>query len=263
VTRRRENRWIQAEAATSATYVYGVLPGNADGRLAGATGVGGTPVRLVRDSGLAAIVSDVSLDEFGEAALRRNLENLDWLGHTARSHQAVLDRAMGSGPLVPLRLCTVFAGDDGVRAMLARDREALGAGLDRVRGREEWGVKLIAEQEIEANAAGSTPSGREYLAAKGRRRREQDERWSVAADAAAEIHERLAERAAAATLLPPQSRELSSRGGEMVLNGAYLVDAPRVDEFRATAAQLAERRRPLGLQLELTGPWPPYNFVGV
>jgi hypothetical protein len=45
--------------------------------------------------------------------------------------------------------------------------------------------------------------------------------------------------------------------GQMVLNGAYLVDAARDGEFSAAAAS-SERK---GLRVEVTGPWPPYSFA--
>lgn len=47
----------------------------------------------------------------------------------------------------------------------------------------------------------------------------------------------------------------------MVLNGTYLVDDERRDEFADAVA--AARTQFDGLQLELTGPWPPYSFAGV
>jgi hypothetical protein len=46
----------------------------------------------------------------------------------------------------------------------------------------------------------------------------------------------------------------------MVLNAAYLV--PAGDEALAGAvAELAARHGARGLVLEVTGPWPPHNFV--
>ena len=60
---------------------------------------------------------------------------------------------------------------------------------------------------------------------------------------------------------PPQNRELSGHEGEMLLNGAYLVDADRVDGLRALVAELEEHHARSGRGIELTGPWPPYNFV--
>ena len=47
----------------------------------------------------------------------------------------------------------------------------------------------------------------------------------------------------------------------MFLNGAYLVAADRVRAFRAALDELEAEVGPKGAVYELTGPWPPYNFV--
>jgi Gas vesicle synthesis protein GvpL/GvpF len=44
-----------------------------------------------------------------------------------------------------------------------------------------------------------------------------------------------------------------------VLNASYLVPHSRGDDFAAAVAELADEY-PV-LQLELTGPWPPYSFI--
>jgi hypothetical protein len=47
----------------------------------------------------------------------------------------------------------------------------------------------------------------------------------------------------------------------MVLNAAYLVPAEGVAAFRAIVDDLAGRNEADEVELELTGPWPPYHFV--
>jgi hypothetical protein len=47
----------------------------------------------------------------------------------------------------------------------------------------------------------------------------------------------------------------------MVLNGTYLVDDDRADEFASTVEELGKEYP--GIRLELTGPWPPYSFACV
>jgi hypothetical protein len=47
----------------------------------------------------------------------------------------------------------------------------------------------------------------------------------------------------------------------MILNGAYLVETKRTEGLRRLLSELEDRHRALGARLELTGPWPPYNFV--
>src|SRR6201984_3529709 len=114
------------------------------------SGVGEGTVRTITCSGLTALVSDVSLAEFGEAALRENLENLDWLDEVAREHHYVIDAAGRPVPLLPVRLATVYSGDAAVCAALAEHNGQLLDVLHRVGGRIEWGVKAYAAQEPEA-----------------------------------------------------------------------------------------------------------------
>jgi hypothetical protein len=47
----------------------------------------------------------------------------------------------------------------------------------------------------------------------------------------------------------------------MLLNGAHLVERNRREELERAVASLLEEWAPLGFTIELTGPWPPYNFV--
>lgn len=245
-----------------ARYVYCIVPAGAAVELDGLDGVEpGRALEILLHADLGAVASWVSLAQFAAEPLHRNLNDLDWLARTARAHEAVLDRVLASGPIVPLRLCTVFAGDEQVRAMLEREHDELADALVRLRGREEWGVKLIADITRLRAVEPEPASGRAYLERKGRERRRQDALRQLVTRAAEEVHAHLSDRATAATLLRPQARELSGHSGDMVLNGAYLVDRARVEEFRATAAELGERQRELGLALEVTGPWPPYNFV--
>jgi hypothetical protein len=75
------------------------------------------------------------------------------------------------------------------------------------------------------------------------------------------VHAQLQDWATDAVVLPAQNPELSGHEGRMLLNGAYLVEAERVEGLHALVAELEERHRGLGVRLQLTGPWPPYNFI--
>src|SRR5919197_1737576 len=101
----------------------------------------------VEAAGLAALVGRVRRAEFGEEPLRRNLNDLAWLERVARSHEAVLDRALATATIVPLRLCTLYEKEQGVREMLEREHDSLTAALEALAGRQEWGVKVIVDRE--------------------------------------------------------------------------------------------------------------------
>jgi hypothetical protein len=252
-------------------WVYGVVRGDTADPPACHGVDSAHQVELIRDDGLAAIVSRVPLDEFDERALHASLEDMDRLETLARAHERVLDEAMPRGSVVPCRMCTIFETADGVRTMLARERPRLSDALQRLEGKAEWGVKAYAIGPAGGAAdggAGAEPpaepsSGIDYLSRKRADRLEGElsrQAVDVVVDA---VHDRLSERAADAVLTPPQHGPLASHDGEMVLNAAYLVPDADTDAFGALVGELAGQVRAQGVELELTGPWPAYHFSAV
>jgi hypothetical protein len=252
-------------------YVYGVVPAGA--ALADdLVGVEPTArVERVEDKGLAALVSEVPLAEFDEASLRENLNDVGWLEEKARAHERVLEAALAETAVVPLRLCTVFKGEGQVREMLAREHRVLTDALERLDGRAEWGVKAYADRgavEREALARGGADddedevsAGTAYMNRRRREARAREEVEEIADEWARVVHARLAAIAAEALLNPLQRPELSGHDGEMFLNGVYLIADAEAAAFRAAVAALAEEFDRRGVEIDLTGPWPAYNFV--
>ncbi|WP_433761507.1 GvpL/GvpF family gas vesicle protein [Nocardia sp. CA-135398] len=233
------------------------------------TGVAGERVCTVVSDVLAAFVGSVPLAVFGEQPLRRNLEDLDWLAATARAHDAVVSALVRRGPTVPLRLATVFLDDERVRELLDARRADFVAALTLVTGRTEWGVKAYTDRAALTAAVADARSsmgaekgrGTAYLA---RRRAELSAQATVerdAAERAEQIHASLVRHSAAGRRQAATDPALSGRRDWMVLNGTYLVDDDRADDFAATVRELGEELP--GIRLEITGPWPPYSFAGV
>jgi hypothetical protein len=225
----------------------------------------GSVVEPIVDGDLAVLVSEVPLSEYGDERLREHLNDIDWVERTARAHEAVLDRALTECTIVPLRLCTLFRDSDGVRAMLRVERPTLLTGLETLSGRAEWGLKLFVDPsrlELSASEPEDATDGVGYLA---RKQRERDAR-SAASDAAsryaAAAHERLAGVADAARVNPVQRPEAHGHPGDMVLNAVYLVRLEREAEVLRLVEELKNDWAADGVDLELTGPWPGYNFVG-
>src|SRR5438270_11096002 len=125
-------------------WMYGVTGGGAKVFTDGVAGVAGAPLRTIAAAGLTAIVGDVGDRDYGEAALRRNLEDLDWLARTARAHHAVLAAVAERGPVVPMRLATRFASDAGGTGTLQERADDFRGALSLISARSEWGVKAYA-----------------------------------------------------------------------------------------------------------------------
>ena len=229
----------------------------------------------VEAAGLAALVSAVPRAEFDAEPLRRNLNDLAWLERVARAHEAALERVLAATTVVPLRLCTLYEDEAGVRRMLERESRALSEALDLLAGREEWGVKLLVdpdrlasavsadtgESEVSEDDLSGGSEGTAYMLRRRRERGARERASAMAAEVADEAHERLRRPALDSVRHPAQNRDLSGHQGEMLLNGAYLVQAGRAGDLRAVARDLEARHAALGARVEVTGPWPPYNFV--
>jgi hypothetical protein len=73
------------------------------------------------------------------------------------------------------------------------------------------------------------------------------------------VHAELADHAVASRHHPPQDPRLSGRAGAQILNVAYLLDEEQVPGFLAVTRAAGERLA--GIEVEVTGPWPPYSFI--
>jgi hypothetical protein len=248
-----------------AVYLYAISRGITDSGLAGLTGLRRAPLRVVEHRGLAAVVSDVPLEEFDDEALRRNLEDLAWLEETARAHDEVVHATAVRGPTAPMRLATICLDDDSVRARLEEWHGQLERALARIDGRAEWSVKAFAPPADADPSVAPTPpgagggTGTSYLM----RRKAEIAQREMASDAAAELAERLhadlSEQAVAARRLPPQDPRLSGYEATMILNGAYLVEVDGQEAFVDVVGRLSDDHP--GAQLTVQGPWPPYSFA--
>jgi hypothetical protein len=241
--------------ADALLWAYGVVPAAA--AVPDVPGIAGRPVERIAHGRLAALVTPVPAERFTGEALKERLEDLDELEALARGHEAVLEDVLRGGDLVPFRLCTIYRAPDTVRHMLATEGPRLERALARLQGKAEWGVKAFAAPAAAPAPAARPASGTEYLRRRSAERRRAEHDGDALAEAVAGVHARLAERACAAVLAPPQDRRLSGRDAEMVLNASYLVERERARDFAGLVDALGDD----GIALELTGPWPAYHFV--
>lgn len=250
------------------TWVYAVVEGVDPDLLTGMTGVAGEPVRATGASGLTAVVGTVPLASFGEDALRRNLEDIDWLARVAQAHDAVVAAVARAVPAVPFRMATVYFDDTRVESFLDGHADGFRAALSRIAGRSEWGVKALldvselgAEERGRPDGPRGSGAGAEYLRRRRAHHLARERADRIAAEQADEIHAALAALAADACLHRPQSQALAQQKAPMILNAAYLVDDGAAAAF-ADAVDRLDEGRP-GVELELTGPWPAYSFATI
>jgi Gas vesicle synthesis protein GvpL/GvpF len=263
---------VSAEAAPREDgpgwYLYGVVAADA--------AIDGVPdVRLVEEGSLAGVTSQVSLAEFDPSVLPERLGDAVWLEEKIRAHEQVLEGVLETASVVPCRFCTIYHTEEELRRFLSDRGDDLAAALSRVDGRVELGVKAFVDRDRFASGgavrnetirelaehASQVEGGRAYLEMRRLEQLVTEELMRFREEVSVGLHERLMTVSHDGVLLNLQRPEVTGRDEEMVFNAAYLVaDSPR---FGQTLRELADEHRESGVELELTGPWPPYNFVPV
>lgn len=231
----------------------------------------GSPVEAVREGDLAVLVSEVPVSEYGDEQLRGHLEDIAWLERTARAHEAVQEAVLSHEALVPLRLCTIYRDAERVREALRQNSEVFSRNLTALAGAKEWGVKVFLDpsravpdspdgsRQTESSSRGQ--SGTAYLAGRQREREHAAQTDELAEQCVEEVRRAVGALSIGERVNPVQPPEAHGRNAEMIYNGANLVADGRAAELRAAVSALQSSWEGRGLLVELTGPWPPYNFV--
>lgn len=252
---------------TSATYLYclvrtpGTLP--VESAPPGLPGLS-APRALALGDGLWLAAADAPLPEYGAESIQANLQDLDWVSSRAMAHEAMVEHFGKTGTVIPMKLFTLFAGDDRALEHIRSERGRLDRVLERIAGCQEWGVlvrfdeskaKELAAEESRS-AAGPQSAGTAFLL---RKKAEQEASRTMRDRLRGEMDEVFSDlegRAAEARRREPVSPS------PLLLDGAFLVRSAQAASFEKTVDRWAKLLSERACEVTLTGPWPPYNFIG-
>jgi hypothetical protein len=239
------------------TYVFGAIGGPVRPRLPRAMPKlpGSGPVRLIAAGrGQWLLVSTVPESKFGESQLAGAISDFDWVADCGTAHHGVIEAVHRTIDVIPFRLFTIFSTDERASSRLAASRAKIAAALKRVKGREEWVLRMAPAPVTSASAPGAV-SGASYLAAK------------AAALKRGGAIPPAQKRAAAALLrdlgrLTDQSyKRTDADGPALLVDAAFLVKRSKQKAFVSAVSRGTKALAAQGSRVSLTGPWPPYSFV--
>jgi hypothetical protein len=259
--------------SSKALYVYGIVS-NATPETTSIWQEPRSGVCLFPHQGICALVSEVSLDEFGESALAENLKKLDWVKEKVWAHEKALERVMRLQTVIPMKFGAIFTSEDGLKKVLADSYEAFQYLLRRLEGHLEWAVKMYGDSEalktnvrktnarVQAARAEMTgqPAGVAYLLEKKLETLVAEEVAVEERKRLQEIFNRLSVHASEGKWGDLSPRELTGKESPMIFNGIFLVARSQERLFIEQVANLKMEASELGWQLEQVGPFPPYNF---
>jgi hypothetical protein len=248
----------------TATYTYCLVQSarkpsaaRAPGGLPGAT----PPVSTAAAERLWVVHADVPLEQYGPGPLEASLQDLEWVSRIAVAHESVVEHfaALPGATVIPMKLFTMFSTVERVVAEMRGRSRGLRPIFARLRGCEEWGVRVLQRAAGKKASATARPStGTAFLAARKQARDDARAAVSAAATAADAVYSSLA------GLSSDHRRRPAGAPGAAapLLDAAFLVPTRRRARFQTAAQKIARDVSQAGAQMTLSGPWPPYNFVG-
>jgi hypothetical protein len=223
---------------------------------------------------LAALVSEVPKETYSEDSLADHLTDATWTAIRAMRHETVVEYVAKRASVIPLRFGTIYFERTGIEQMLTEKGREFEQIIEHLRDREEWGVNVYCDRAVLLSSitsvspvlrdlverAQQAPPGQSYLMQKKIETLKIDEARAAANRIVDQVEDKLKTEADEARRLRILKVETTEHG-ELKAKFAFLVQRSGFAEFRDTAEQLAREHQAAGVRLELTGPWPVYNFV--
>ncbi|MBI4296139.1 MAG: GvpL/GvpF family gas vesicle protein [Chloroflexi bacterium] len=250
-------------------YIYGVAASERAVNL-GPIGIENNEVYTAPHRGLCAIVHNCPAEPYRSA-------DTEIVGKWALSHQDVLDRAQQEfGTVIPLSFDTVLkpkdraaSPDQAVTDWLKIDYERLQSIVEKIAGKNEYGVQIIYEPAVIAKRISEESteirSLREEMAAKSpgmaylyQQKVEKAVRAEIdrfASDWFEDFYARVKRHCDAIVV---GKTKKADRNKVMLLNLSCLVARERVDNL---GEELEAINKMMGCSVHFSGPWPPYSFV--
>lgn len=227
--------------------------------------------------GLYAVVSNVSSDEFSEENLKKNLADLEWIKTKANVHEKVIETVMKNSCVIPFKFGTIFNTEENLKIMLKKHIREFKDTLKYLEGKEEWGVKIYCDiDKLKENLIredkellnidkeiNSASPGKAFILKKKKVELVSTSVNKKLNDYGQLIFEKLNQHSIDSRINKLLPKEVTERKEEMILNSAFLIKKDKIENFMEAENTLKEIFEEMGIFLDCTGPWPPYNFTNL
>ena len=236
----------------------------------------------VQRNSISVMVSEIDIEQFQNQVKRLFSELATTAGaaeggpaNILQAHEYVIDTLMQDMAVVPLKFGTILKDTSAAMQLLQDQEEHFKDLLTKFSGKEEWGVKVYVDRQAlmthithteprfatQQEQNGHISRGRAYLIE--RKKAEElknyvDAQLAQASETIFQTFEKDSFEAKANTTL---SQKTTGRKKDMILNAVYLIEKERINDFRQQEKSFIDSYSFMNLDIEFSGPWPPYNFT--
>jgi hypothetical protein len=225
---------------------------------------------------ITAVICHVSEAEFAEQQLQKNVENMKWLQNKAFHHHTIMNHLHDRYTTIPLKFGTIFEQEASLAEMIEGHKEAMLSKFSSLAGKEEWNVKVYADQQLFIEAVvqeseeiqekeaeiEALPAGKRFFEQKKMKNFVEGKADDYIEQHCTSFHEELKAKSEGAEIKKNWERKVTDREKDMAWNAAYLIDSNDRETFIQFIEdrQAQEKAAGTGLDLECTGPWPSFHF---
>lgn len=224
---------------------------------------------------IEAVVSEVNLEEFGSEEIQKKAqEDVNWIKEKAQIHEHVIEQAMGSGgkilPVIPMKFGTIFKTKQSLEKILEKNYLKFKKLLEDLKRKQEWGVKIYLAEKVftkhlrtPRKELKTLPKGMEFFVKKQMEEVIKKEKNRRLKKIVQQVFANLQKLAVDSSQGKNLDKAITGKEEAMVLNASFLVKEEKVREFQNQVKGLKVKYQRLGLIVQESGPWPPYNFVKI
>jgi hypothetical protein len=205
-------------------------------------GVNANPVRGFPCGEFVVIVSEI---EHGQPLTQQS----------AMEHARIVSECFKVATLLPFKFGTVFESDEALRQAIRNNKKTFADSIAKLRGKSEMHIKVTVREgaAIIAEVVSLLPpkAGGEYLTKLKEQASRDRERQSRARALSVQVNK----------LMNPLQEEVSCKKVDtgIVLDIAHLIDSAGVEKYQNRYSSALRQFK--GVEISLTGPWPPYHFM--
>lgn len=251
-------------AANPVLYLFCFARGGASPKFGGAD-----PVFAYPWGDLTAVCGWALMEEWSGSQAEARMQDLQWLTPKIMRHEAIIEAAMRVSPVLPARLGALFSSLQALERFFAMHHATIERFLDEAENKDEWAVKGILDrtrlsQWLASHMNGAQPAsaplgGAGYLRQRYARVAAGREVNHWVTQTLEPILEQLRGCAAGSYQRGPGAQTAAGQP-EPIFNLAFLVARENLPEFHHCVERATQKHRAHGLELGLSGPWPPYSF---
>lgn len=264
---------VPVSSSQAHTYLYCFFKGPS--ALSPQKGIDKNATFVLSYKNLCALVSPVSADEYNEETLNHRIQDLEWLTARVKRHEEIVRYVMELHPVIPIRFGSIYASDKRVQEILSSGYDEFCSHLDFISDKEEWGIKVYAQQgagrktaeassevisQLDERISSATSSGQAYLLRKKRENLIREQSIDFLSILSDRIFQQLLSQSIYARRNKLLSKDATGIEGDMILNAAFLLDKLDVEAFKEEVDALAASYESDAFYFQISGPWPCYNF---